>query len=284
MSSASPSRNTPRSSAGLDGAAGHRRVRAQPLLSRTPAPAGSSSAPSADCVRRIVALCRARTRLPLVAKLSPVLPDIAGMALVARDAGADGDLGREHAAGPAPRGWRACHRLGNGNGGVSGPVLLPIGVLAAARVVERTGGMPVIGVRRRAHGGRRPAVPPGRRLAGGDGHGGAGRPAPARSESCDDLERNRWLRSILALDLPTAPRRCGCWSASRRRAWVKVGSMLMTREGARSGPRTDRRGARRSSSTSNGTTSPTRSRGRYARRGSFGVGDGDGPYPRRRGR
>ncbi|HEU5040280.1 MAG TPA: HisA/HisF-related TIM barrel protein, partial [Gemmatimonadales bacterium] len=29
---------------------------------------------------------------------------------------------------------------------VSGPVLLPVGVLAAARVVERTGGMPVIGV------------------------------------------------------------------------------------------------------------------------------------------
>ena len=36
-------------------------------------------------------------------------------------------------------------RLGNGNGGVSGPALLPIGVLAAARVVERTDGMPVIG-------------------------------------------------------------------------------------------------------------------------------------------
>jgi dihydroorotate dehydrogenase len=29
---------------------------------------------------------------------------------------------------------------------VSGPVLLPVGVLAVARVVERTGGMPVIGV------------------------------------------------------------------------------------------------------------------------------------------
>jgi dihydroorotate dehydrogenase (NAD+) catalytic subunit len=36
-------------------------------------------------------------------------------------------------------------RLGNGNGGVSGPALLPIGILATARVVERTEGMPVIG-------------------------------------------------------------------------------------------------------------------------------------------
>jgi dihydroorotate dehydrogenase (NAD+) catalytic subunit len=35
-------------------------------------------------------------------------------------------------------------RLGQGYGGVSGPVLLPVGVLAVARIVERTG-MPVIG-------------------------------------------------------------------------------------------------------------------------------------------
>jgi dihydroorotate dehydrogenase (NAD+) catalytic subunit len=98
-----------------------------------------------DCVQRIVSLCRSRTRLPLVAKLSPVLPDIAGMAIVARDAGADGITvvntlpGLLHSE-------EGVERLGNGNGGVSGPALLAIGVLAAARVVERTDGMPVIGV------------------------------------------------------------------------------------------------------------------------------------------
>ena len=97
------------------------------------------------CVRRIVSLCRSRTRLPVIAKLSPVLPDIGGMALEARDAGADGITvvntlpGLLFAVAGSPR-------LGNGNGGVSGPVLLPVGILAAARVVERTGGMPVIGV------------------------------------------------------------------------------------------------------------------------------------------
>jgi dihydroorotate dehydrogenase (NAD+) catalytic subunit len=38
-------------------------------------------------------------------------------------------------------------RLGNGNGGVSGPALLPVGVLATRRVAERTGGeFPIIGV------------------------------------------------------------------------------------------------------------------------------------------
>jgi dihydroorotate dehydrogenase (NAD+) catalytic subunit len=100
----------------------------------------------AGCVARIVALCRSRTRSPLVAKLSPVLPDIAGMAAVARDAGADGITVVNTLPGLLhDRSGTA--RLGQGPGGVSGPALLPIGVLAAARVVERTGGaVPVIGV------------------------------------------------------------------------------------------------------------------------------------------
>ena len=96
-------------------------------------------------VNRIVARCRSVTTRPLVAKLSPALPDIAGMALVARDAGADGvslvntmpGLLYDDAGSP---------RLGNGNGGVSGPSLLPIGVLATRRVQEKAPGFPVIGV------------------------------------------------------------------------------------------------------------------------------------------
>jgi dihydroorotate dehydrogenase (NAD+) catalytic subunit len=99
-----------------------------------------------ECVRRIVAGCRVRTRLPLSAKLSPVLPDIPGMAVVARDAGADAISVVNTLPGLLFAESGAAHRLGNGNGGVSGPALLPVGVLATARVVERTGGMPVIGV------------------------------------------------------------------------------------------------------------------------------------------
>jgi dihydroorotate dehydrogenase (NAD+) catalytic subunit len=98
-----------------------------------------------ECVRRIVSACRARTRLPLLAKLSPVVPDIPRMALVARDAGADGISVVNTFPGLLYHD-RGTARLGNGNGGVSGPALLPIGVLAAARVVEATGGMPVFGV------------------------------------------------------------------------------------------------------------------------------------------
>lgn len=98
------------------------------------------------CVRRIVALCRSRSRLPLLAKLSPVLPDVGAMALIARDAGADGVSVVNTLPGLLLHEVGAAARLGNGHGGVSGPALLAVGVLAAARVVERTGGMPVVGV------------------------------------------------------------------------------------------------------------------------------------------
>ena len=97
------------------------------------------------CVHRIVSLCRARTRLPLIAKLSPVLPDIGGMALIARDAGADG-ISAVNTMPGLLFGDHRRSRLGNGHGGVSGPGLLPVGVLAVARIVERIGATPVIGV------------------------------------------------------------------------------------------------------------------------------------------
>jgi dihydroorotate dehydrogenase (NAD+) catalytic subunit len=96
------------------------------------------------CIERIVRSCRLATSRLLAVKLSPVLPDIAAAAVVARDAGADAISVVNTLPGLLHAGDRP--RLGNGNGGMSGPALLPVGVLAAARVVERTGGMPVIGV------------------------------------------------------------------------------------------------------------------------------------------
>jgi dihydroorotate dehydrogenase (NAD+) catalytic subunit len=97
-----------------------------------------------ECVRRIVEGCRAVTRRGLAVKLSPALPDIAALAVVARDAGADAITVVNTLPGLLYDG--ATTRLGHGNGGVSGPVLLPVGVLAVVRVLEKTGGMPVIGV------------------------------------------------------------------------------------------------------------------------------------------
>jgi dihydroorotate dehydrogenase (NAD+) catalytic subunit len=96
---------------------------------------GSTAAGLADLVRR----SRRRTRKPLVIKLSPILPDLPGMARVAQQEGADA----VSLVNTVPGGLAG--RLGNGFGGVSGPALLPIGVLATRRVREQVD-LPVIGV------------------------------------------------------------------------------------------------------------------------------------------
>jgi dihydroorotate dehydrogenase (NAD+) catalytic subunit len=129
--------------AGLDGAPGVAAFELNLSCPNTHA-GGIEFGADTGCVTRIVAECRTRTRLPIIVKLSPVLPDIAGTALVARDAGADGATVVNTLPGYLYETGGTASRLGHGNGGVSGPVLLPVGVLAAARVVERTG-MPVIG-------------------------------------------------------------------------------------------------------------------------------------------
>ena len=96
---------------------------------------GADEASLANLVRR----CRGATTKPLVIKLSPVLADIARAGEVARDAGADG-LSLVNTM-PATLGGR----LGNGFGGLSGPALLPVGVLAIRKVRARVD-LPLIGV------------------------------------------------------------------------------------------------------------------------------------------
>lgn len=91
------------------------------------------------CLAELVRACRRASTRPLAVKLSPVLPDIPAMARVARDAGAEAVTLVNTMPGLLDR------RLGNGSGGLSGPALLPIGVLATRRVRESVG-MPVIGV------------------------------------------------------------------------------------------------------------------------------------------
>ena len=110
------------------------------------------------------------------------------------------------------------------------------------------------------------------RLAGGDRDGGAGRPAPAGANRAR-AGANRWLRSILALDLP-----------SRHRGAAPAGAHLPGRRWVKVGSDPDDPGRRpvcvralvdpwppRSSSTSSGTTSPTRSRGRSRAARELGV-------------
>lgn len=95
-------------------------------------------------VQRVVAGCRRVTRRAIIAKLSPALADIAALAQAAVDAGADGISVVNTMPGYLFDG--AVPRLGNGNGGVSGPALLPVGLLAVRKVKERLPEVPVIGV------------------------------------------------------------------------------------------------------------------------------------------
>jgi dihydroorotate dehydrogenase (NAD+) catalytic subunit len=93
----------------------------------------------------VVRLARARTRLPIFVKLSPTLTDIAAAARVALDSGANGITVVNTWPGLVIEVERRRPAIGFGTGGVSGPGLLPIGVLATWRVWKATGA-PIIGV------------------------------------------------------------------------------------------------------------------------------------------
>ena len=93
----------------------------------------------------VVRLARAATTRPLFVKLSPILPDIAGTARVAVDAGADGITLVNTLPGLLIDVERRAPVLGFGSGGVSGQGLLPVGILAVWKVT-RAVRVPVIGV------------------------------------------------------------------------------------------------------------------------------------------
>jgi dihydroorotate dehydrogenase (NAD+) catalytic subunit len=87
---------------------------------------------------------RSVAREPLFVKLSPALPDIAGTAAAAVEAGADGITVVNTMPGLLIDTETRRPRLGFGSGGMSGPALLPVGLLATARVA-RAVPVPIIG-------------------------------------------------------------------------------------------------------------------------------------------
>ena len=97
-------------------------------------------------LRAVVAGARAVTRRPLFVKLSPSLADIVGAARVAVDAGADGLTLVNTLPGLVIDVEHRRPALGFGTGGVSGPGLLPVGVLATWKVSRALPGIPIIGV------------------------------------------------------------------------------------------------------------------------------------------
>ena len=102
---------------------------------------GADPAALAEVVRR----ARAATSAPIFVKLSPTLADVAGAARTALDAGANGLTLVNTMPGLVIDLERRKPALGFGTGGVSGPGLLPIGVLATWKVWKATRA-PIIGV------------------------------------------------------------------------------------------------------------------------------------------
>lgn len=98
-----------------------------------------------NALAEVVKRARAATAAPLFVKLSPTLADIAGAARIALDQGANGLTLVNTMPGLVIDLERRRPMLGFGTGGVSGPGLLPIGVLATWKVWKATGA-PIVGV------------------------------------------------------------------------------------------------------------------------------------------
>ena len=96
-------------------------------------------------LRTVIGRARAATRRPIFVKLSPTLPDIAGTARVAVEAGADALTLVNTIPGLVIDVERRRPALGFGSGGVSGVGLLPVGVLATWKV-SRAVQVPILGI------------------------------------------------------------------------------------------------------------------------------------------
>jgi len=106
---------------------------------------GTEFGADAASLRAVVTRARAATKRTLFVKLAPTLPDIAGSARIAVDAGADGITVVNTMPGlVVDLEWRR-PVLGFGSGGVSGSAILPVGVLAAWKVA-RAVSVPVMGL------------------------------------------------------------------------------------------------------------------------------------------
>jgi dihydroorotate dehydrogenase (NAD+) catalytic subunit len=100
---------------------------------------------AADTAAAIVAACRAVTKLPLYAKLSPANWDISDVARAVQAAGADGLSLVNTMRGTALDEATLEPRLGTWSGGLSGPALKPV-ALAAVYACWRATRMPIVGM------------------------------------------------------------------------------------------------------------------------------------------
>lgn len=103
--------------------------------------------PAAAAAAEIVAACRSVSGKPLYAKLSPLLPDIAEVALSVIEAGASGLSLVNSLRGLVLDEWTLEPRLGRAIGGYSGAALRPVALAAVFTCYEATKGtVPIVGM------------------------------------------------------------------------------------------------------------------------------------------
>jgi len=95
--------------------------------------------------RRVVAGCRAATRHPVLAKLTPNVTDIVAIAQAAAEGGADGISLINTCLGMAVDWRKRRPLLGNVMGGLSGPAIKPIALAAVYRVAKAVP-TPLVGI------------------------------------------------------------------------------------------------------------------------------------------
>jgi dihydroorotate dehydrogenase (NAD+) catalytic subunit len=97
----------------------------------------------------MIACVRARTKKPVIVKLTPNTADVAGCAAAAEAAGADAvsliNTLRAMAFAPARANSHASAWLGGGTGGLSGPAVRTVALAQVCAVAERVA-VPVVGM------------------------------------------------------------------------------------------------------------------------------------------
>ncbi|MGD0165810.1 MAG: dihydroorotate dehydrogenase [Gaiellaceae bacterium] len=103
--------------------------------------------PAAEEAAEIVAAARAATKAPIYAKLSPLLPDMAGVAQAVIEAGASGLSLVNSLRGLELDDWTLEPLLGRAVGGYSGAALRPVALAAVFLCYEATAGkVPIVGM------------------------------------------------------------------------------------------------------------------------------------------
>ena len=98
-----------------------------------------------ESLKAVVSSARQATRRPMLVKLSPTLANIGDAARIAADCGADAISVVNTIPGLAIDVELRRPALGFGTGGISGPAILPVGVLATWKVRQATT-LPIMGV------------------------------------------------------------------------------------------------------------------------------------------